>query len=159
MTATNTIRHDDPGYIGWLLTTSNKAVERAIVAIYHRQTLDEQRSETTIHTNGVGFSGADVRTGTYYAKWILSGKRLTGKFLDRARVMAHKYMRQLVDIAHENEERKSLLEASERVVQVIPERGQRFEVMGNGTNNVPVDIGYEEFDYSFEIPDLDIPLE
>jgi len=152
MNKVTSVRKDEPGYIGWLLATNNLAVERAIVAIYKRQTLDEQNSETTIHTNGVGFSGADVRNGTYYAKWILSGKRLNGKFLDKARVMAHKYMKQLVAIAHENEERKAIMAMSIRVIPTLPERGEGFEIMDD---NPSFSSDYFEPDSgSFEIPDL-----
>lgn len=90
---------NDPNYIKWLLTMNDRAVERAILAIYNRQTYDEQVSSDTKHSNGIGFSGADARLGTYYAKWILSGKNLSGNHLDNARMMSHKYVRQLCEIA------------------------------------------------------------
>lgn len=90
---------NDPDYIRWLLTMNDKAVERAIVAIYRRQTADEQSAGDTKHSNGVGFSGADASLGSYYARWILSGRSLTGKHLIKARTMSHKYVRQLVEVA------------------------------------------------------------
>jgi hypothetical protein len=88
-----------PDYIDFLLCTRNVAVERAILAIYERQTLDEKACSDTKHRNGIGFTGADARLGTYYAKWILSGKHLSGRHLENARQMSRKYIRQLVDIA------------------------------------------------------------
>jgi hypothetical protein len=82
------------------LLTRDDAVERALVAIFNRQTEDEKRSEDTKHTNTVGFSSSDAKLGTYYAKWVLSGKHLTGSHLERARKMAHKYRRQLTEQAN-----------------------------------------------------------
>ena len=51
--------------------------------------------------NTVGFSAADAKTGTYLAKWLLSGKHLDGKFLAKGRNIAIKYRRQLSEIAAE----------------------------------------------------------
>jgi len=90
---------NDPDYIRWLLNMNDRAVERAMVAIYNRQTADEQSAQDTKHSNGIGFSGADARLGSYYAKWVLSGKNLTGNHLMKARMMSQKYVRQLTDIA------------------------------------------------------------
>lgn len=98
---------NDPNYIKWLLTMNDRAVERAILAIYNRQTYDEQVSSDTKHSNGIGFSGADARLGTYYAKWIMSDKNLSGKHLDKARMMSYKYVRQLCEIATAKLEQKS----------------------------------------------------
>jgi hypothetical protein len=83
-----------------LLGRSNLAVERAIVAIYNRQTADEQSYQITKHLNNIGFSAADASSGAYMAKWILSGKHLNGKFLEKGRKIAMKYRRQLVEIAN-----------------------------------------------------------
>ena len=83
-----------------LLDTNDRAVERGIVRIYQRQTQDEQSSQATKHSNGVGFSGADASLGSYYAKWLLSGKHLTGNHLAKGRKMIRKYAGQLVDIAN-----------------------------------------------------------
>ena len=94
-----TMAKNDPDYIRWLLNMNDRAVERAMVAIYNRQTADEQVSSDTKHQNGVGFTGADARLGTYYAKWVLKGNSLTGNHLMKARMMSYKYVRQLTDIA------------------------------------------------------------
>lgn len=84
-----------------LLDRSNRAVERAIVAIYNRQTEDEKSSGTTTHSNGRGFSGAHAELGTYYAKWILSGRSLTGHHLEKARRMSKRYVAQLLEEAQQ----------------------------------------------------------
>ena len=83
------------------IQTRDSVVERAIVAIYRLQTLDEQSSSETKHRNGVGFSGAHASLGTYYAKWILSGRKLTGNHLVKARAMALHYIGQLESIAQQ----------------------------------------------------------
>lgn len=90
-----------------LLSSNNKAVERAILAIYNRQTQDEKACQTTRHSNSVGFSGADAATGSYYAQWVKRGNRLTGKHLDRARKMAIKYRKQLLTIAQSSAQKNT----------------------------------------------------
>lgn len=99
----------DEETITQLLKSNNHAVERAIIAIYARQTQDEKHSAATKFQNSVGFSAADARVGTYYANWINSGRRLSGSHLERARSMAIKYRRQLLSIANE---KKQLAESS-----------------------------------------------
>lgn len=79
-----------------LLQSNDRAVERAIIVIYNRQTRDEQSSKETLHSNGIGFSGADANLGSYYARWILDKKKLTGSHLERARKMVLKYTAQLL---------------------------------------------------------------
>lgn len=91
-----------------LLIESDKAVERGILAIFDKQTNDEQRVGDTRHVNNVGFSGAHANPGSYYAKWILSGKKLNGPFLGKSRKLILHYTRQLAEIATEKEARKAL---------------------------------------------------
>lgn len=86
-----------------MLENNPKAVVRAIVAIYNRQTQEEQNSGDTIHNNGIGFSGADAKIGSYMAKYAIQtgATRFTGKFAPRALHIAKKYRKQLVQIANE----------------------------------------------------------
>ncbi len=84
----------------YLSNASPEAIERAIVRIYQRQTSDEQASQATKHTNNMGFSAFDAGTGSYMAKWILSGKHLSGKWVEKGRKLAVKYRGQLVQIAN-----------------------------------------------------------
>lgn len=83
-----------------LINTNPLAVERAMVAIWKRQTADERVSDTTRHSNGIGFSGWTARSGSYYAKWVEGGRHLTGKHLDKARRIALHHAGQLTRIAN-----------------------------------------------------------
>lgn len=82
-----------------LLAKSDKAVERAMIVIYDRQTQDEKATSDTRHTNQRGFSGAHASKGSYYARWVLSGKHLSGSHLAKARAMSMHYWRQLIEAA------------------------------------------------------------
>ncbi len=84
-----------------LLSSNDKAVARAVLAIYARQTNDEQATESTRHTNGAGFNHADAQRGSYYATYVQRTGRLTGRHLELARKMVGKYWRQLAEIANE----------------------------------------------------------
>ena len=112
------MKKNDPQYIGWLLTMNDRAVERAMVVLYERQEECERASGTTTKSNGRGFSAYDASKGTYYAKWVLSGKRLTGRFLEHARTMSKRYIRQLAEAATERME----AQAAEDLVAAALER-------------------------------------
>lgn len=84
-----------------MLRINSKAVERGILALYRRQTDDEKNSHETRHDNGVGFSAYAARSGTYWAKAIMSsnrpeGHRLWGKALEKSRKICLRHVRQLV---------------------------------------------------------------
>lgn len=72
---------------------------RAIVAIYQKQTADEQSAEMTKHHNGVGFCARDGEFGTSIAKQVLAGRRLSDKQLAITRKIAARYAGQLEKIA------------------------------------------------------------
>lgn len=86
--------------IAELLRKNDQAVNRAMVVLYERQTLDEQATVSTQHRNGQGFSAAHVRLGTYYARYVLRGRRLTERHLERARKIALHYTKQLCEAAN-----------------------------------------------------------
>ena len=92
-----------PEAIKLLLERNPQAVERAVVAIYQRQTDDERERDETRHDNGVGFNAFHAHLGSYYARWILSGRRLSGHHLDKARRMMRRYVGQLTEIALQRE--------------------------------------------------------
>lgn len=75
-------------------------LERGVVAIFRRQTPTEQEIEETNEHNGQGFSGFHARSGSYYAKWILDGKHLSGSHLEKAHKMMVRYAGQLARIAN-----------------------------------------------------------
>jgi hypothetical protein len=86
-----------------LLTKNDRAVERAIVAIYDRQTPDEKATSDTRHDNHRGFRSNHASKGSYYARWVLSGRHLTGHHLANARKIALQYHRQLCEVANAKE--------------------------------------------------------
>ena len=83
-----------------MINGNDRAVERAMVAIWERQTADEQETQGTRHHNGRGFASATARSGTYFAEWVRSGRRLTGKHLVKARKIALHHAGQLTDFAN-----------------------------------------------------------
>jgi hypothetical protein len=83
-----------------LINSNDRAVERAMVAIWERQTADEQATQDTRHHTGRGFAAWSARSGTYFAEWVRSGRRLTGKHLVKARKIALHHAGQLTDFAN-----------------------------------------------------------
>lgn len=83
-----------------MINANDRAVERAMVAIWERQTADEQETQGTRHHNGCGFAAWSARSGTYYAAWVRSGRHLTGKHLTKARKIALYHAQQLCDISN-----------------------------------------------------------
>ena len=83
-----------------LLQKSNKAVEHGLVAIYEKQTSEEQKIQNTVFNNSVGFNAVHAHTGSYLARWIKSGKHLDGQWLDKGREIILHYSGQLTKIAN-----------------------------------------------------------
>jgi hypothetical protein len=92
-----------------MIGADDKALERAIVAIYNRQEPDEKRDSDTKHDNQRGFRANHAPTMSYYARIILKGWKETGKSnhvhlnpvkLDKARGFMVQYHRQLCEIAN-----------------------------------------------------------
>ena len=73
-------------------------VEQCIVLLYECQTPSEQRTGTAIVENDSGFSSSDSRYGTYLARWIKRGNRLSEKHLKPARGICTTHAKQLVRI-------------------------------------------------------------
>jgi type IV secretory pathway component VirB8 len=87
-----------------LLNSSDKAVTRAVIAIYKRQTEDEKVTHDTKHTNGIGFNSADARLLSYCAQYAQKNNcDLSGKYLTTARKRIVKYRKQLLQIANAGE--------------------------------------------------------
>ena len=86
------------------VTTNQRWLERAILAVYARQTTDEQNMEETRWANGRGFTGPDANMMSYWAKWIQSGKHLSGTHLTRAFKRIGKYAGQLKKVVNEGGE-------------------------------------------------------
>lgn len=89
-----------------LLLKNDRAVERALVILFERQTLDEQASRTTKWANGRGFGAYDAEIFSSFARQILKGWTLSQKQLaccrkksTRGSVRIARYWRQLIEAA------------------------------------------------------------
>lgn len=80
------------------ISLDRETLERAIVFIYNLQTGEEQLNQQTVEKNNIGFSGVDAKRFSYYARYIMSGKHLTGKHLELARKRMPKYARQIIEM-------------------------------------------------------------
>jgi hypothetical protein len=81
------------------LSSDAKWVRRAIVAIYKNQTEEEQRIGETIKHNGIGFTGADARILTSFARQIEANRfSFSEEQLKLAFKLMPKYAGQLVKI-------------------------------------------------------------
>lgn len=68
-TITVMLENSNPAYV-------QAVIGRALVVLLRNQTSDEQESNTTNISNGVGFTGADAYSGSLTAKFYLKHKRL-----------------------------------------------------------------------------------
>ena len=82
--------------IAELIDTNPQFMERALIKIYNRQTEDEKVAKVTQYHNHVGFSAADANKMCYYAKWVLSGRKLSGVHLDKCKATLKKYRKQIL---------------------------------------------------------------
>jgi len=94
--------------INRMLDDSPAAVEQAIIRLWERQTQREKDTSTTQLHNTVGFCAFSARSGTKLARFILSarkkgtakGSRLFAQNMEKARRIAKRHSKQLVDIAN-----------------------------------------------------------
>ncbi len=83
------------------LLSDNRWLARSILAIYHKQTYEEQIADATLKNNGVGFNGADAYILSSFARQLKCGKLLSFRQLVIARKKMPKYAGQLLKIAKE----------------------------------------------------------
>lgn len=89
-------------YIKKQLLTDTRWLMRGVVAIFEKQTYDEQQTESTKEHNGVGFNGVDAEILSSFAKQIKAGRTLSVKQTAIAQKKMPKYAGQLLSIAKEN---------------------------------------------------------
>lgn len=82
------------------IINDQKWLERGILAIFEKQTAYEKDAEFSQENNKVGFNKPDARKLSYYAKWIKSGRHLSGHHLENAKKKMVKYSGQLKKIAN-----------------------------------------------------------
>lgn len=83
------------------LSTNRLWIERAIVALYNRQTEDEKEGRFTAEDNGVGFNAFDSPFLSNLAEWLIAGKNnghLTNNQLDVAKKKMPKYAKQILSL-------------------------------------------------------------
>lgn len=96
-----------------LLKTSDKAIARALIVLFERQTDDEKTSENTRHHNNRGFRPCHARMGTSMAKFYMRNGYLTPKQIAYWRQEGKEgmriaiYWRQLLDAAHKKAQAKA----------------------------------------------------
>jgi hypothetical protein len=96
-------------------------VEAAILALYNRQTSDEQAGGETRHDNSVGFNHADAKRMSFVAEFLKSGKHLTyEKALNVYGPRLRKYSGQLARIALAKKAAKKQAEAPSEPRNVCP---------------------------------------
>lgn len=83
-----------------LLMANSGAVERAVVAIYKRQTGQERDTHSSSVKNGVGFNSHDAPYFSELAKTLLGGHHILPRELGYSRQAMLKYAKQLRDIAN-----------------------------------------------------------
>lgn len=92
-----------------LLSSNDAAVERAVVALWKKQTEAEKSIHATTDANGVGFNALDADLLSSFAERIsLKKLPLTEKQMVWARKKIMKYASQLAAIANANEAAKSV---------------------------------------------------
>lgn len=78
-------------------------MERALVVLFERQTLDEQQTDETKHLNGVGFNSSDSRYLSYCAKWVKKGNHLSKHHVEKVGKKLPKYWEQIQSIIRQKE--------------------------------------------------------
>ena len=83
-----------------LLVNNEKAVLRAVVAIYNKQVELEKICEVTLLKNWKGYNHPDAKLMTIFAKDIIAGKKLSARQFAEAKSRIMKYAKQLAKIAN-----------------------------------------------------------
>jgi len=78
-------------------------MERGVLVLFERQTLDEQRSNNTIENNRRGFNGTDGRYLTWVGNYLRKGNHLSGQHIEKVGKKLPKYWKQILDIIKEKE--------------------------------------------------------
>lgn len=108
-----------------LLSTSPRAIEAAILALYARQTTDERETATTQHLNGKGFNAADASRFSFLASKLQEGMHFRHATLRTAAERLTKYAGQLASIgmAKQNAAYLADLEAERAACAAMVEDG------------------------------------
>ena len=83
------------------LRSNPRWIQRSLVVLYQRQTQDEQTTGKTRVFNNVGFNGPDSGYLSYCSRWVLSGRNLNEKHLQKCGSRLPKYWRQIQSLIQE----------------------------------------------------------
>lgn len=131
-----------------MLRTNDKAVARALVVLFERQTADEQATEHTRHHNGRGFRPCHARMGTSMAKFYLQRGFLTPKQIAYWRREGKEgmriaiYWKQLLDAAHRKQAAKAM--AAEREMHRMEQENDRRQAIREENNKLSARIQMEK---------------
>jgi len=100
MTMTQTQQWTGERIRGSLQGNDIRWLERAVKALYKRQTEQEKAIEGTVVLNEKGFTAVDAPYLTYVAKYLERGNHLSGKHIQEVRRRLLKYSNQLARIAN-----------------------------------------------------------
>lgn len=89
----------DKAFIRAKLLSDDRWLFRGILAIYGRQTDEEQTHGQTVEDNGVGFNGVDAEILTSFALQLKERGSLSPRQVEIARKKMPKYAGQLAKIA------------------------------------------------------------
>ena len=84
-------------YIQAKLSTDIRWIEKAVLVLFERQTDDEQTNKVTRWENGRGFNSSDSRYLTYVSNYLLGGRHLSGRHLEKVASKMPKYWRQILE--------------------------------------------------------------
>ena len=79
------------------LSTDLRWIERGVLVLFGRQTEDEKSSQVTRWENGRGFNSSDSRYLTYVSKYLMGGRHLSGRHLEKVSLKLPKYWRQILE--------------------------------------------------------------
>jgi len=109
------VRKWDRSSLNDLFMKNDRAVERALIVLFNRQTADEKRTETTRVLNNRGFTAADADILSSLAKQVQRGRTLSPKQLGICRKAGKngicrlaRYHRQLIEEIKIKETQKCL---------------------------------------------------
>lgn len=93
----------DKSRITTLLLTNDKALHKAIIKIYERQTADEQAYGATLVYNNIGFNGVDAQIMSSFARQLMEKGFLSPKQKAIALKKMPKYWAQIKQLIEEKE--------------------------------------------------------
>lgn len=77
----------------------HRLMERGILVLYALQTDDEQKNNVVRKNNNCGFSKKTNEKGSYIARWLLRGKRVSRQYIEIGYRICYEHSGQLASVA------------------------------------------------------------